>query len=349
MRLTPSDTTRSASTSRPESVSSRIANLGLRSSICRISWRFFSPPEKPSFTERSANAGSMRRLSIAERTSLTQVRSGGASPSIAVLAVRRKFDTETPGTSTGYCMARNRPARARSSTDIASTSAPSSVTEPRVTVYFGCPAMEYASVDLPDPLGPMIAWVSPSLMVRSTPLRISLVPVPSVPVSTVTCRSRISSVAIGVFLFSQLLWVERSVWVWRSVGGRAERSLDVDEHVVAGHLDRVDRHRLGRRWAAGLARPQVEAGAVQPALDLAALDVPLRQRDRGVRALVVDGVPVVAVTDHGDRCALDVHGDGGPGGDVGDAADTLVGHSGSPGGAERSEHRPGVITGSSPA
>ena len=51
----------------------------------------------------------MRRLSIAERTSWTQVRSFGASPSIAVFAVRRKFETVTPGTSTGYCMARKRP------------------------------------------------------------------------------------------------------------------------------------------------------------------------------------------------------------------------------------------------
>ena len=75
-------------------------------------------------------------------TSLTQVRSLGASPSIAVLAVRRKLDTETPGTSTGYCMARNSPARARSSTVIASTSAPSSVTVPLVIVYFGWPATE---------------------------------------------------------------------------------------------------------------------------------------------------------------------------------------------------------------
>ena len=32
---------------------------------------------------------------------------------------------------------------------------------PPVTVYFGCPAIEYASVDLPEPFGPMIACVSP--------------------------------------------------------------------------------------------------------------------------------------------------------------------------------------------
>ena len=93
-------------------------------------------------TFRCAKAGSIFIGSIAELTSLTQVRSFGASPSMAVFAVRRKFDTETPGTSTGYCIARNSPARARSSTFIASTSAPSRVTLPPVTVYFGCPAME---------------------------------------------------------------------------------------------------------------------------------------------------------------------------------------------------------------
>ena len=58
----------------------------------------------------------MDRLVIASLTSLTHNRSLGASPRAAVAAVRRKLETETPGTSTGYCIARNRPARARSST-----------------------------------------------------------------------------------------------------------------------------------------------------------------------------------------------------------------------------------------
>src|SRR6478609_3900376 len=192
-RLTPSETMRSASTSRPESVSSSTANFGVRSSIWRISWRFFSPPEKPSFTERSANDSSMRRRSMAPLTSLTQWRSAGASPSIAVFAVRRKLETDTPGTSTGYCIARNRPARARSSTLIARTSSPSSVTVPPVTWYFGWPAIEYASVDLPEPFGPMMAWTSPLRMVRSTPRRIGFGPSLG---STLTCRSRISRVDI---------------------------------------------------------------------------------------------------------------------------------------------------------
>lgn len=138
----PSETIRSASTSRPESVSSRIAIFGLRSSSWRISWRFFSPPEKPSLTLRSAKAGSIWRAAIASLTSFTHRRSLGASPRTAVAAVRRKLLTETPGTSTGYCMARKTPALARSSTDISRTSSPSSSTEPPVTVYLGWPASE---------------------------------------------------------------------------------------------------------------------------------------------------------------------------------------------------------------
>ena len=136
----PSETTLSASTSRPESVSSSTAIFGSSSSSWRISWRFFSPPENPSLSERLANTGSMDRSLIAPFISLTKARSLGASPRVAVIAVRRKFDTDTPGTSTGYCMARNSPARARASTDMASTSSPSRVTVPEVTVYLGCPA-----------------------------------------------------------------------------------------------------------------------------------------------------------------------------------------------------------------
>ena len=41
---------RTASTSNPLSVSSRMAKLGRSMAICRISARFISPPEKPSFT-----------------------------------------------------------------------------------------------------------------------------------------------------------------------------------------------------------------------------------------------------------------------------------------------------------
>src|SRR6478736_1046812 len=279
-RFTPSETMRSASTARPESVSSRIANWGFRSSICRISWRFFSPPEKPSLTERSAKDESMRRFSMAPLTSLTHVRSAGASPSIAVLAVRRKFETDTPGTSTGYCMARNMPARARSSTVIARTSSPSSVTVPLVIVYLGWPAIEYARVDLPEPLGPMIACVSPALMVRSTPRRIGFGPSF---VSTLTCRSRISRVGMG---FSS-----------ESSGS----AVDVDEHALAVDGQGVDGDGADGRGAQRLAGAQVEPRPVQPALHGAALDLAVGQRHRAVRADVADGVQrAVLVADDRD-------------------------------------------------
>src|SRR3954447_19825894 len=310
LRLTPSETTRSASTSRPESVSSRIAILGLSSRICRISWRFFSPPEKPSLTLRSANAESISRADISVRTSLTQVRSFGAWPETAVAAVRRKFDTETPGTSTGYCMARKRPARARASTVIASTSWPSSVTDPEVTVYFGWPAIEYASVDLPEPLGPMIAWVSPSRIVSVTPLRISL---PSSSVLTETCRSLISRMLM-------LVGSPRSC-VRRSEAGEARNFVgyslrgdsvqgggDVDVHIGSAYLDREGRHGFGGGKAGRLAGAEVEPRAVEPALDRAALDLALAQRDRGVGADVFDREDLVAVASDRDLLVADLDG-----------------------------------------
>src|SRR3954451_888760 len=184
--------------------------------------------------------------------------------------------------------------------------------------------MEYASVDLPEPFGPMIACVSPSLMVRSTPFRISLGPLPSLPVSTVTCRSRISSVDMCISLFRLRC---------RSGSDVVQGGGHVDEHVVAVDLHGVDRDRLGRGKSGGLAGAEVEARTVQPALDLTALDVPLGQRDRGVRALVVDGVPLLAVTDHGHGYAATALEDGRdrlPGLQVADAAGALESHQAPP-------------------
>ena len=130
---------------------------------------------------------------MASLTSPIQVRTFGASPRIAVAAVLRKLETETPGTSTGYCIAKKRPARARSSTVISKTFAPSRVTSPPVIVYLGCPAIEYASVDFPEPLGPMIACVSPLFIVKSTPRKISRIP-PSA--FTETCKFLITRAVI---------------------------------------------------------------------------------------------------------------------------------------------------------
>ncbi len=55
--------------SRPESVSSSIASFGSSTAICRISLRFFSPPEKPSFTPRLRKLSSICISFIFSRTS----------------------------------------------------------------------------------------------------------------------------------------------------------------------------------------------------------------------------------------------------------------------------------------
>src|SRR3954465_10143964 len=109
----------------------------------------------------------------------------------------------------------------------------------------------------------MMAWVSPCFTVRSTPLRISFV---ALSASTVTCRSWISSVAMGA---SGLLG-------------------EGDEHVVPFDLYGVYGDGARGRKTVGLARAEVEARAVQPALDVAVVDLALREGDVGVRADVVD-------------------------------------------------------------
>src|ERR687885_2742553 len=92
------------------------------------------------------------------------------------MTVRRYFVTVTPGTETGYWNAMKRPLRARSSGSAAVMSSPSKRIWPSVTSRFGWPMIALASVDLPEPFGPMSAWNSPSRTCRSTPLRICLSP-----------------------------------------------------------------------------------------------------------------------------------------------------------------------------
>src|SRR5215203_5459957 len=132
----------------------------------------------------------------------------------------------------------------------------------------------------------MIAWVSPCFTVRSTPRRISVGP-PSV--STETCRSLISSVAMGT---SGLLG-------------------DGDEHIVPFDLYGVYGDGPGGGRPGGLSGTQVEAGAVQPALDLAVLHLALGERDVGVRADVVDGVHLPLRPHDGHRHAVELHPVGG--------------------------------------
>ena len=84
--------------------------------------------------------------------------------------------TVTPGTATGYWKAMNRPIRARSSGTASVMSSPLKKIWPSVTSSPGWPMTALASVDFPEPLGPISAWISPLPTARSTPRRISFSP-----------------------------------------------------------------------------------------------------------------------------------------------------------------------------
>src|SRR5712691_3717608 len=169
--------------------------------ICKISRRFFSPPENPSFTERVMKESSTPRSFIFSARSLrncgigmsffltSPVPSAPGAARRALMAVRKKFATETPGIADGYWNARKTPARARASTGSFRRSTPSRRTFPRSTLYLGWPMIASESVLFPEPFGPMIAWTEPLSTTRSIPLRIVLP-------STLTTRSLISRLDI---------------------------------------------------------------------------------------------------------------------------------------------------------
>src|SRR3954465_14745634 len=110
------------------------------------------------------------------RKSLRLIGSSPRSSRWALMIMRRYFVTVTPGMATGYWKAMNSPARARSSVSASVMSSPLKWIVPSVTSRFGWPMITFASVDLPEPFGPMRAWISPSRTVRSRPLRICLSP-----------------------------------------------------------------------------------------------------------------------------------------------------------------------------
>src|SRR3954451_15690932 len=178
--LTPAATVFSASMSRPESVSSSTASVGLSSASWRISIRFFSPPENPSFKYRLENSRGTCVSSIAASTvlrkSLSEIAASPRASRWAFITMRRYLATVTPGIATGYWNAMNRPARARSSGSASVMSSPSNRIWPSVTSRLGWPMTALASVDLPDPFGPISAWNSPERTCRSTPLTMCLSP-----------------------------------------------------------------------------------------------------------------------------------------------------------------------------
>src|SRR3954470_10975905 len=278
---TPSATVRSASMSRPESVSSSTAISGSSIAIWRISARFFSPPEKPSLRWREVKERSTSSSSIAcwslSRNSLTLI---GFSLRPVLMAMRRKLAIDTPGMATGYWKARKRPACARSSGSASVRSSPLNVIVPSVISYSGWPMIVEASVDLPEPLGPMSACSSPLPMLRSTPRRISRS-------STRTCRLRISRSANGSHLrgyeFGKGRVLQRAhdreaharpqqlggaAGIGVGLAGADDRAVRVRGDALDGGdgaLERLDD--LGHRDVIGLARQQVPAARAAPALD----------------------------------------------------------------------------------
>src|SRR5688572_866056 len=88
----------------------------------------------------------------------------------------KKLITETPAISCGYWKARNMPDFPRTSAGQVVMSSPLKRIEPSVISYSGLPSSTLASVDLPEPLGPNKAWISPGAIVRSTPRRIGVEP-----------------------------------------------------------------------------------------------------------------------------------------------------------------------------
>src|SRR5215217_5186892 len=176
----------------------------------------------------------------------------------AFMTMRKYLAVVTPGMATGYWKAMKRPARARSSGSASVMSSPSKRIEPSVTSRPGWPMMALASVDLPDPLGPIIAWISPERTVRSTPLRICFSP-------ALTCR----------FLISRSAMKDLQVG---GLSGVRERN-ELGERGALQGLDDAHLH----------ARPQQLGGAVLRVARVRALDAVLAVVDeavhRGDRAL----------------------------------------------------------------
>src|ERR1044072_8219480 len=140
--------------------------------------------------------------------------------------IGRNLLTETPGIATGYWKAMKRPARERSSGSASVMSSRLKVIAPSVTSSAGWPMIAFASVDLPEPLGPIRAWTLPFSTSRSRPLRICLS-------STLTCRLRISSSAN----FAPFLGVSK-----RGSGG-------ADGDGLAAAVGRRELDQLGQRGA----------------------------------------------------------------------------------------------------
>src|SRR2546427_823498 len=127
-----------------------------------------------------------------------------------------------------------------------------------------------ARVDLPDPFGPMMAWISPGRTLRLTPRRISLP-------STVAWRSSTSRIGSAISHHS---------FGTENMSGNRYRPSHVD--VVALDLHLVGGHGLGGRQTAHGTGAHRELRPVLGAFHLVALEPALVQLDVLVAADVVD-------------------------------------------------------------
>src|ERR1700737_3308112 len=106
--------------------------------------------------------------------------------------------------------------------------------------------------------------------------------------------------------------------------------IDGNEDGVALGLHCVDGYWSGSGQAQWLARREVEQRAVEPALDLAVLDLALGQRHVCVGAGVVDRVELAVGTGETDGNTVDLDPLGRALGEVVDLADGDEGHSATP-------------------
>ena len=104
-------------------------STGSSIAIWNISLRFFSPPEKPTFTSRFANSPFICTSAIFSLRSFRYSAglSSGSPAALrrALIAAFMKLVMLTPGISTGYWKLRKMPAHERSSGGSASKSRPS--------------------------------------------------------------------------------------------------------------------------------------------------------------------------------------------------------------------------------
>src|SRR5829696_2520616 len=169
----------------------------------------------------------------------------GSSPPASrweLTIIRRYFATVTPGIATGYWKAMKRPIRERSSGSAWVMSSPLKLIVPSVTSRLGWPMIAFASVDLPEPFGPISAWMLPLSTSRLTPLRICLP-------SAVTCRLRISSSA------NSYSWFCSKLSLRRGDRGGLGRGLGC---VVVGELDQLGEGGAGKRLRDPALHPRPE-------------------------------------------------------------------------------------------